>query len=62
MATPPKLSRVKEYGDFQMPSHLAEQTARANKNVGFEPRSEFEPTCGHGAFVHAALCQFPSIE
>ena len=62
MATPPKLSRVKEYGDYQTPRQLAEEIARAISSVGFKPRSVFEPTCGRGAFIHAALRQLPSVE
>ena len=62
VATPPKLSRVKQYGDYQTPRQLAEEIARAISSVGFKPRSVFEPTCGRGAFIHAALRQFPSVE
>lgn len=58
----PKSLRAKEFGDFQTPSQLAEQTAKAIKNVGFAPRSVFEPTCGRGSFIRAALSQFTSTE
>ena len=54
--------KVKEFGNFQTPSQLAEQVVRAVSKVGFEPSSMFEPTCGRGAFILAALNQFPNAE
>ena len=58
----PVRAKTKEYGDFQTPPHLAEQTVQTVSKVGFEPRSVFEPTCGRGAFILAALTQFPNTE
>lgn len=51
-------SRV-EFGDFQTPPHLAEAICHLLSNRGFSPASIVEPTCGVGAFLVAALNQFP---
>lgn len=48
-----------EFGDFQTPPHLAEAICRLLSNRGFSPASIVEPSCGVGAFLVAALNQFP---
>lgn len=50
-----------EYGDFQTPESLAEQVCELLSQLGFEPRTVLEPTCGVGHFLDAALQSFPSL-
>ncbi|HET6725632.1 MAG TPA: SAM-dependent methyltransferase [Gammaproteobacteria bacterium] len=52
-----------EYGDFQTPDALARAVVgRLAKNHGIAPRTIIEPTCGEGAFVRAALEEFPDAD
>lgn len=55
-----KPARKIEYGDFQTPDALAAQVVRLLKKRGLKPNSVVEPTCGHGAFVAAAVREFES--
>lgn len=48
-----------EFGDFQTPDGLAAQVAEVVAHRGVDPASIIEPTCGIGAFLFAALAQFP---
>ena len=47
------------YGDFQTPAPLAEIVMSRVLDAGFRPTTIFEPTCGEGTFVQAALRAFP---
>ena len=53
---------AQEFGDFQTPSQLARQVCSLLVEKGLTPVSVLEPTCGQGAFLHAALTTFPTIE
>jgi hypothetical protein len=50
-----------EFGDFQTPPDLARALCVRLRDLGFRPASVVEPTCGTGAFVHAALETFPEV-
>ena len=50
-----------EYGDFQTPENLAKQVCMLLSQLGCEPRTVLEPTCGVGHFLSAALQGFPSL-
>ncbi|HVU02150.1 MAG TPA: hypothetical protein VHE30_10370 [Polyangiaceae bacterium] len=45
-----------EFGDFQTPRPLAEAALGVLRRA---PRAIVEPTCGEGAFLHAAAARFP---
>ena len=47
-----------EYGDFQTPASLADRVCRLLLGLGIRPASVVEPTCGRGAFLHAAETVF----
>src|SRR5690554_6730404 len=49
-----------EFGDFQTPDELARAVCVKLKKIGLEPQFIIEPTCGVGAFVMAAIHEFPS--
>ncbi|MHB0978146.1 MAG: hypothetical protein ACYC1K_01950 [Minisyncoccota bacterium] len=51
----------KEFGDFQTPAVLADECCRVLRELGVEPRSLFEPTCGVGNFLVAGLDAFPTV-
>ena len=61
MATDARKNRL-EFGDFQTPISLARQVVASLIQQGVNPRSVLEPTCGQGAFLLAALEQFPELE
>jgi len=48
-----------QYGDFQTPLPLAEAALAALRRLGIGPKSVLEPTCGKGAFLLAAIHNFP---
>lgn len=48
-----------EFGDFQTPQYLAEAICHQISRSGFSPASVVEPSCGTGAFLIAAVNQFP---
>jgi hypothetical protein len=48
------------FGDFQTPPALAIDVVELLRARGLTPRTILEPTCGTGAFVHAALSRFTS--
>lgn len=52
-------SNIIEFGDFQTPPALALCATRLLVSMGVRPHSIIEPTCGKGAFVHAAIACFP---
>ncbi|PQO46911.1 class I SAM-dependent methyltransferase [Blastopirellula marina] len=51
-----------QFGDFQTPAALADEVCRLLAAPAFRPATIVEPTCGQGAFVHAALAHFPDAE
>jgi hypothetical protein len=55
-----KTRKKTEFGDFQTPSRLAEEVCRVVAARRVRPSAIVEPTCGKGAFLVAALKQFPS--
>lgn len=57
-----KLKSKVEYGDFQTPLFLAAKVVNLIKELGCEPSSVLEPTCGLGSFITASLRKFPSIK
>ncbi len=60
MAGKPRKSKaVAEFGDFQTPRSLAFDATRLLVELGIEPRSIVEPTCGNGSFLAAAATYFP---
>src|SRR5579863_8426635 len=57
-----KTKLMREFGDFQTPRGLATAATQLLDNLGIEPKSILEPTCGVGAFVSAAASAFPSAQ
>ncbi|MHA1995680.1 MAG: N-6 DNA methylase [Candidatus Hodarchaeales archaeon] len=57
-----KEKRIKEFGDFQTPSALAETIITKLYSEGVFPSSILEPTCGTGSFVLAAIRKFPDTK
>ncbi len=55
-----KTTRVAEFGDFQTPGDLARLACGAVRRLT-RPKSIFEPTCGKGAFLLAALESFSTV-
>lgn len=56
-----KLKAIWEFGDFQTPEDLANQTIKKLKDLSFTPQSILEPTCGLGSFLLAAKQEFAYI-
>jgi hypothetical protein len=54
--------RRAEFGDFQTPLELANQVCAKLAELGVQPETVIEPTCGVGAFVQAAVTSFPSLQ
>jgi hypothetical protein len=52
-------STRKEFGDFQTPLELAREVCRKVRDIHGDFDSVVEPTCGLGAFLHAAAEAFP---
>ncbi len=55
-------NEIKEFGDFQTPSALADAILIKLKHEGLSPASILEPTCGTGSFIIAASKIFPSAK
>lgn len=52
-----------QFGDFQTPLELAKNIVKILKNNhSIQPDTVIEPTCGQGAFVKAALEEFPDTQ
>lgn len=51
-----------EFGDFQTPQRLAQQTCELLKSQGFSFSSVVEPTCGKGSFLVASETTFPNCD
>ena len=54
--------KARELGSFQTPYPLAKHVVDLVMRSGFKPRSVFEPTCGRGAFVFAALDRISAVQ
>lgn len=52
------LAIKKEFGDYQTPLNLAVEVCKKIKDLGFNPRTIIEPTCGTGNFIKAARQEF----
>ncbi len=57
-----KSKKRAEFGDFQTPLTLAREVCTLLRRRGVHPASILEPTCGRGAFLHAALETFPDVQ
>ena len=53
-----KKRQVVEFGDFQTPSHLADEICHCLLAEGVRPKSVVEPTCGIGGFLISAMAAF----
>ncbi len=63
IAKMPRKSREKwEFGDFQTPSSLARQAMSVLGDLGIDPQSIVEPTCGKGSFLIAAARRFATAK
>jgi hypothetical protein len=60
MSTREQHARCPGFGDFQTPLELASEICRLVSRRRFKPASIFEPSCGTGHFLLAALDQFPA--
>ena len=58
--TPPKNARAAEFGDFQTPVEFAHAVVCLLSNLGVEPKTVIEPSCGRGAFLSAAAAIYPN--
>jgi len=54
--------QIKEFGDFQTPTILANTILTKLKDDGLSPASILEPTCGTGSFILLAMKIFPSTK
>ena len=61
MTNPSKTKKI-EYGDFQTPDSLADETCDLLKKSGYNPKSILEPTCGVGSFFISAMKTFSKSE
>jgi len=57
-----RITKNREYGDFQTPSSLATQATQLVKSMGLRPKSIIEPTCGRGQFLLASIAGFPNAQ
>lgn len=62
MAVVKKSKQRTEFGDWQTPINLARDVCSLLSRKGLRPASILEPTCGHGAFLVAALESFPTVK
>jgi len=60
--TPATRSAKLEYGDFQTPPELANRVCQKLVELGVNPLTIIEPTCGTGAFIAASASFFPSAQ
>ena len=51
-----------EFGDFQTPLAFASDICALLRRQGVDPDAVMEPTCGVGAFLHAAAIAFPKAQ
>jgi hypothetical protein len=57
-----KTKEVWEYGDFQTPDELAIQIVTALQQLGINPASIIEPTCGRGSLLIGAIKVYPRAQ
>ncbi len=57
-----KTKQIWEFGDFQTPDELATQVATVLKQLGINPASIIEPTCGKGSLLISAIKAYPRAE
>jgi len=62
MSVKRKSKQRTEFGDWQTPINLARDVCSLLSRKGLKPASILEPTCGHGAFLVAALESFPTVK
>jgi hypothetical protein len=62
MASPKKAKETWEFGDFQTPDELAMQIAALLRQLGINPASIVEPTCGKGNLLISAIKAYPHAE
>lgn len=56
------LNKKKEYGDFQTPQILANSICQKLVDLGVNPETIIEPTCGIGTFIESAIYSFPQVK
>ncbi len=56
------LNKKKEYGDFQTPQTLANSICQKLVDLGVNPETIIEPTCGTGTFIESAIYSFPQVK
>ena len=54
--------KKRDMGDFQTPRTLTDKICQYLFNIGFNPSSLIEPTCGNGNFIISALNYLPSLK
>lgn len=59
MAAPKKTKETWEFGDFQTPDELAMQVVVRLRQLGINPASIVEPTCGKGNLLISAIKAYP---
>jgi hypothetical protein len=57
-----KTKETWEFGDFQTPDELAMQVADLLQQLGINPASVIEPTCGKGSLLISAIKAYPHAE
>src|SRR5215510_13196167 len=62
MASSKKTKETWEFGDFQTPDELAMQIATVLRQLGINPASIVEPTCGKGNLLISAIKAYPGAE
>lgn len=59
--TAQKLKNQREFGDFQTPLALADKIISRLIDLGINPRTVLEPTCGEGSFLLASMDNFKGV-
>ncbi|MCG8352083.1 MAG: N-6 DNA methylase [Chloroflexales bacterium] len=62
MASSRKTKETWEFGDFQTPNELAVQVVGVLQQLGINPVSIVEPTCGTGNLLTSAIKSYPHTE
>lgn len=57
-----KTKEIWEFGDFQTPDELATQITALLQQLGINPTSVIEPTCGKGSLLISAIKTYPRAE
>lgn len=63
MSTPTvrNAAAIREFGDFQTPSELADEVCRLLLTLGLQPQAVLEPTCGTGSFLRQTFDHFATV-